>query len=587
VSYNHLAPLPSRARKQAVANFLSAILALSLADVLLSCAHPTAPAAPSSIAVIRFENLTPDSSLDWMGRAAAEIVAREISTGRTMADLDSALTQGAATLVLGQLTRTVNGLTLQITRRDAARQRNTETFAVTDSGNLYALADAVAHRLNPQAAPFDTKNNQAIEAWAKALDAPSPALAVTGYQQAVQADPGFAAAWLAWSTTTAAQGDRAGAARILSDAQQHASAFSPIERARLNLTTAELSGNRAQAFAALNEIARLSPDDPATLRAIAVQNFAGRQYPQAVAAFRKVLQLNPTDVASWNELGYSLAYSGDYNGAIAALESYQKLAPNDANPLDSSGDVALLSGRFADAVKFYEQSAAKDPAFNNSGGLYKSAVALLLAGNLTTAQQKFDAYAAARKSANDPTLPLRQAEWLYLIGKRDAALSAVLALASSPNPQLKSAALTQAALWELGAGQRDRARAHADVALKTGAASPISLIARFASEDAGTAAGWESRAHLLPPQLQPISLAYAFYFSHLWQPAEPLFKQIAQNATQDDTVTGIFYARILTELNRAPEAAPYLRFYPIPPVAGIQEFYSIALPQFQILRRKH
>jgi Tfp pilus assembly protein PilF len=556
--------------------------------LLAACSYPTPPAAPSSIAVLRFENLTPDSSLDWMGRAAAEIVAREISTGKSMAVLDSALTQGAATLVLGQLTRTANGLALQITKRDAARQRNTENFAVTDSGNLYALADAVAHHLNPQAAPFDTKNNQAIEAWAKALDAPTPALAATGYQQAVQADPGFAAAWLAWCTTAASQGDRAAAARILADAQQHASAFSPIERARLNLTAAELSGNRAQAFAALNEIARLSPDDPATLRAIAGQNFAGRQYPQAVAAFRKVLQLNPTDIASWNELAYSLAYSGDYNGAIAALESYQKLAPNDANPLDSSGDVALLSGRFADAVKFYEQSADKDPSFNNSGGLYKSAVALLLAGNLTTAQQKFDAYAAARKSANDPAIPLRQAEWLYITGKRDDALSAVLTLASStPNPQLKSAALTQAALWDLEAGRRDRARTNAEAALKTGAPSAISLIARFVSEDAATAADWESRAHLLPPQLQPLALAYAFYFAQLWQPAEPLWKQLAQTASQDDTVTGVFYARVLTELNRAPEAAPYLRVYPIPPVTGIQEFYSIALPQFQILRRKH
>lgn len=544
--------------------------------LLLSCSHSTTPAASPNLAVLRFQNLTPDPSLDWMGRAAAEIVAREI--GKPMTELDAALSQGATTLVLGQLTRTAAGLTLQITKRDAIRQRNTETFAVTAPNNLYALADAAAHRLAPQPAPFDTQNSQAIEAWAKALDSPDPAQAAAAYHQAVQADPAFAAAWLAWSTTTLAQGDRPAAARILADAQQHASAFAPIGRARLNLAAAELSGDRTQAFAALNEIARLSPADPATLRAIAAQNFAGRQYPQAIAGFRKVLQLNPADTASWNELGYALAYTGDYNAAIAALDSYRKLAPNDANPLDSSGDVAFLSGRFADAVKFYEQSAAKDPAFVNSAGLYKSAVALLLAGNLTTAQQKFDAYATARKSANDPALPLRQAEWLYLIGKHDAALSAVLALASGPNPQLDSAALTQAALWELEAGHRDRARTHADAALKTGAPSPTTLIARFASEDASTA---------VPPQLRTLTLAYALYFSHRWQPAEPLWKQLAQNAAQDDSVTGIFYARILTELNRSPEAAPYLRFYPIPPVAGIQEFYSLALPQFQILRRKH
>ena len=50
--------------------------------LLAACSHHQAT-GPVRIAVLRFENLTPDVSLDWMGRAASEIVTHELAGGKS------------------------------------------------------------------------------------------------------------------------------------------------------------------------------------------------------------------------------------------------------------------------------------------------------------------------------------------------------------------------------------------------------------------------------------------------------------------------------------------------------------------------
>src|SRR5262245_13035426 len=56
-------------------------LVAALVCVLSSCAQK--PAAPQKrTAILRFENLTGDPSLDWMGRAFAEILQAQLSGAR-------------------------------------------------------------------------------------------------------------------------------------------------------------------------------------------------------------------------------------------------------------------------------------------------------------------------------------------------------------------------------------------------------------------------------------------------------------------------------------------------------------------------
>src|ERR1019366_2771003 len=126
-------------------------------------------AGPVRIAVLRFENLTPDASLDWMGRAASEIISHELAGGKSAvlsssalhgsplaqdrtlsapgesAERTAAIAEGATLIVIGQISRAGNHLVLDVTERDAVAGRTADNFTLAspDSSDLYSLADAV------------------------------------------------------------------------------------------------------------------------------------------------------------------------------------------------------------------------------------------------------------------------------------------------------------------------------------------------------------------------------------------------------------------------------------------------------------
>ena len=578
-------------------NRLVSLLVLIL--LLSACSHPTS-ATPPRIAVLRFENLTSDVSLDWMGRAASEIVARELTAGKVntiapsslhgnplaqqrplpapgeSAERSAAIAEGATRLVIGQISRVGNQLQLNITERDPLTNRNVEHFvASAPPNNLYAAADAVARRLSPKAAPFETRNNDAIAAWSRGLEETDYAKAADDYSHAVLADPAFSTAWLDWATTANQHGDRPGAAHVLDLAAQHAGQFNATAKARLNLARAELAGDRKATLAALNELGRLAPDDPATLIAVAQLDYNARDFRATVAAYRRLTQVEPNNGGAWNQLGYALMFTGDYEAAMAALHSYERLSPKDANPLDSQGDVAFAFGRFAEAEKSYDQATAKDPAFNSSGPLYKAAFARLMTGDITGADKKLDSWVAARRAAKDPTVDFRRAEWLFVSGRRPQALALLGTIVNGAPPQLKGIALTQSAIWDLQMGARDRALQAIQLGVKTGSVTAPMLIAMFSAED-GKAPQFDN-PQLAP--LKPAALAYAHFFAHQWDAAAPLFKQMADTANPDDNITPIIYGQILVELKRVGEAEPYVRLFPIPNPQAIREFLSVAVPR--------
>lgn len=586
------------------------LVGLALMGVMgVSCSREPASAL-SRVAVLRFENLSPDVSLDWMGRAASDIIAHELDSGQTKVispgtlhanpltqsrpvsapgesvERSAALADGATRIVMGQISQAGNRLILDVTESDATTGKTIQSFTVAapDTGDLYSVADAAARHLSPKVNPFDSRNNEAIAFWARGMEETDYDKATGDYARAAQADPNFAQAWLAWSGTVSAHGDRAAAEKILAEAQQHANRFNDIDRARLKLASVQLTGDRAAVLAALNEFARLRPDDVDNVRAVADQNFTAHAFQAAASGYRRLTQLSPDDPAVWNQLGYTLMYSGDYNGAMSAIEHYQRLAPKDVNAIDSQGDIALAFGRFSEAEKFYDQSASRDPNFQNSTDLYKAAMARLMTGDVAGADKKFEAYIAARTNASDAAVPFRTAAWRFLSGRHDEGFAALTKLAAGPQPQMKALALTQMAIWDLELGRRDRALQESSDAIKSGAALPSTLIARFASEDIHSAAEWSARADrmLSAPQLvqvKPLALGYALYLSHQWQAAEALWKQLAERASPDDSITPVIYARILVGLNRVREAAPYVRLFPLVHPDGPQEFVGLAFPE--------
>jgi TolB-like protein len=143
--------------------------------LLAACSHQSA-AGPPRIAVLRFENLTPDASLDWMGRAASEIISHELAGGKSTvlsgaalhanplaqqrtlsapgesAERTAAIAEGATRIVIGQISRAGNRLLLDVTERDPVAGKTVDNFTLAspDASDLYSLADAAARHCSPR-----------------------------------------------------------------------------------------------------------------------------------------------------------------------------------------------------------------------------------------------------------------------------------------------------------------------------------------------------------------------------------------------------------------------------------------------------
>jgi len=176
-----------------------------------------------------------------MGRAASEVIARELAGGKTTVisgaalhnnplaqqralsapgestERDAAIAEGATRVVIGEISRVGNRLLIDVSERDPASGATLDNFSLSspDRNDLYSLADAAAHHISPQVTAFETRNNEAIAAWARALEENDYAKVSDYYSRAVQADPQFASAWLSWAGAASGHGDRAEAANAV------------------------------------------------------------------------------------------------------------------------------------------------------------------------------------------------------------------------------------------------------------------------------------------------------------------------------------------------------------------------------------
>ena len=289
------------------------------------------------------------------------------------------------------------------------------------AGDVLGAATALARQISTPTVPYGTRNPAALESYMKALETGDATVREVGLGVAIAADPDFVTPYRLLAEAKAQRQDRAGAVAALDQALARGNAVPELDRAHLELEAAELTGNAEARQAALAKLVKLDSGDATAWSALAVALMNRHEYRQAQQAFQKASELEPQDVSVLNTMGYAAAQAGDLDGAMSALRRYAALRPKEANPLDSTGDANLVAGRFAEAEDFYLQSAKLDPNFNNNGSLFKAAIAHLLAGDPSGANNLAERYLAARTEAKDPIVAYRRAQWTWLSGRRKEA----------------------------------------------------------------------------------------------------------------------------------------------------------------------
>jgi Flp pilus assembly protein TadD len=594
-----------------------------LALLCTGCIRQPAGAPAERLAVLRLENLSGDASLDWAGRALSEIIAAELSgAGRPRvitsagihafdrvlgphpisapgisAESSQALAAGATLLACGEYTVRHGKLEVRLTLEDTRSLQTTRVIGVSAAaGDVLGAGTALARQISSRAGAYGTRNPRALEAYIRALEGGDVAVVEVGLGVAIAADPDFVPPYRLLSQFKAQRQDRAGAIAALDQALARGAAIPALERARLELESADLTGNPDARLSALSKLVKLDSGDSNTWRELGGALMNRHQYQQAQQAYRKASELEPEDVALLNLMGYAAAQAGDLDAAASALRRYAALRPNEANPLDSMGDIHLLVGRLADAENFYLQSARKDPNFENNDSLIKAALARLLSGDVPGANLLAERYAAARVEAKDPIVDYRRAQWTWIGGRRKAAAQqmAAFALASESGPlrDMASRAYAELAIWSLETSDREGAARLAQKAISIAgpASAGNALVAQFLSQPPASSSEWAVRAEQQFPApaqtaIKNFSLAYALLLNQQFQPALLLLRQMWESGSPTaDEGLPVMLAWCYLETGRFKEAAPLLASNPIPSANGLTPYTGFYIPRLLYLR---
>ncbi|HLK46493.1 MAG TPA: hypothetical protein VKT49_00080 [Bryobacteraceae bacterium] len=586
----------------------------------ISCSRSNSPNTPQHLAILQFENLSADTSLDWMGRAFSEIISRELAGaaglsaippsrvkvfdaafGRAAGNVPGvsseraeALAAGAGRLGYGEYWLRNGTVEARLTLEDA-QSGKTRVIAAA-GGDVLAVGDALARTISSQVMPYGTRNPAAVRAFVLGVQASNPEESAQRFRESLSVDPNFEPPYDGLAQQRLRQRDVAGALSVLEQALTHRDRMPALEGAQLSFEAANLRGDSAAKRQAIAEWARITPQDPAVWRLQAETAMSAHDYRLAVEAYQKAVELAPSDAALLNQLGYATAYGGNLEAAMRALRRYEVLRPADANSLDSMGDVNVLLGRLHDAEKFYLQAAQKDQAFLGGGEFRKAAMARLMSGDIRGADELEKQYLGSRAAAHDPLADYYQAEWLWVSGRRKEGFQRLEEFAQRAETggarDAAAEAYGELAVWSVALGNRAGAApiAQKAVPLAGPGASGTVAVARFLAQPSASALEWSDRAARAFPSpaarvMKDRALAYALLLDRQFAAAAELLKRQYENgAGAPDEETPLLLAWCLVETGRAQEATGLLRFNPLPPSSGVRPFQVFYFPRLFYLR---
>jgi tetratricopeptide (TPR) repeat protein len=555
--------------------FSSRLLLCALLAAELAC-QKTIAGPPPRYAVLRFENLSGDPSLDWIARAASEMLsvsldgalagpvlpnvalsrlqqslgARPASVPGVSSERQEALIAGATRLIYGYVEGSRGRIRITASIEDTSSGKSLRTVSAVDSSPLAALQQ-IAHDFSPGSKPGPTASEAALRFYALALDGPVLPTVAEDLNEAIRLDPNFGPAWNGQVALDLARGDRTAATDTI--ARAHKQKLDPLSLARLDLEAANMQPNPAARIDALRKISLLSPADTTLLRTLAEAETASGRFDAAAADWKKLTVTFPEDPSTWNSLGYTLSYKGDYPGARAALQEYARIRPKDPNAYDSLGDLNYSFRKFAEAAANYMQANKTQPDFERYGDVYKAAWARFNAGDKPGADALFAQFRAAREKLSDGLIPLVAADWLYRTGRQSEAVAALrMSLAgntskASPSQAWRTNGYALLTIWDLLG--HDRAQAAKDsLAMGPGIIDAPMLLARFAALPSAPGEEWQARAdHMIAgalAPLRPLALGYALMFDGQRAAALPIWETIVKERPATDFFTRAIYAHL-------------------------------------------
>jgi serine/threonine protein kinase/tetratricopeptide (TPR) repeat protein len=418
-----------------------------------------------SVAVLYFNNLSQDQSLNWLNTGLTDMLTTNLaqvkgmnvlSTERVLGavqraskdgkSLDPAQAQsvardaGADAYITGALLK-VGPTQLRLDVR--AQDTNTGQILFSDKlegqdlQSIFGMVDRLTANLassflptadQPQKAPeieqASTSNVEAYHHYQLGVDYARRYFmpdAAREFEEAVRLDPQFALAYLRLGNEESLLGDLKGARDAVAKAESLQSHLPRYEQLSLQEAHAAVSRDPDADLAARQEMVSEFPRSTMDRGIYAHQlAFYGKR-PQALDVLQQGLALDPKNEDLLNFETYEYAKGGDINRSLAADDAYISVRPGDPNPFDTRGDALFISSRDDDAVAAYRKALELKP--DQDDEYCKLAVVYTDQRKPDMASAAFQQYAQRTSPLYRLYLPVFQAQFKQTAGDLDGALA--------------------------------------------------------------------------------------------------------------------------------------------------------------------
>ncbi len=436
--------------KRTIGVIAAAVVALVVAGGYLllrgRSGRGAAGAQHKSIAVLYFNNLTQDPSLNWLDSGLTDMLTTNLaqvkgldvlSTERVMGGVQSATKDGksldpaqaqkvardagADTYITGALLKVgPSQLRLDVRVQDTGSGQilYSDKLEGQDVQSIFGMVDRLTANIagnflpesalpakGPEIESASTSNVEALRHYELGMDYSRKFLnsdAIREFNEAVRLDPQFALVYMRLADTYFLDGDAKKNEEMIEKAEQLKARLPRYDQLALQ---EQLAGRSRDLDAQVDAYKAALAEYPRSI--IDTTNLSGTlgalgRAEENVALCRQARAREPNNTDLMNMEEYSLAEAGDFIGAISDADAYVAALPGDLNPLDSRGDVLYDAGRDDEAVAAYRKALEIKPDFNDYGEYLKLSI-------VYTDQRKFDMAEAMFQQWAQHVPPLQQA----------------------------------------------------------------------------------------------------------------------------------------------------------------------------------
>jgi eukaryotic-like serine/threonine-protein kinase len=429
--------------------------------------HSSGSLQHKAVAVLYFNNLTQDPSLNWLDSGLTDMLTTNLaqvkgldvlSSERVLSavqraskdgkSLDPAKAQevardaGADAYITGALLKIgPTQLRLDVRAQDTSTGQIlfSEKLEGQDVQSIFGMVDRLTASIagsflpaseQPQKGPeieqASTSNVEAYRHYELGIDYARRYLvsdSIRELEEAVRLDPQFALAYLRLADEYRQMGDLKRGRELAVKVDQLQSRLPRYEQLSLQVLKVSRSQDLEADVAMRQQLVSEFPRATIDRGILGSLLFILGKQGQAIDLLQKGLALDPKNEDLLNFQAYLLAKSGDFNGALAADDGYIAVRPGDPNPLDTHGDILFMAGRDDEAVATYRKVLELKPDFSDYGEYLKLAIVYTDQKKPDMANAAFQQFAQRASALTRLYVPGFEAQFKQASGDLEGALA--------------------------------------------------------------------------------------------------------------------------------------------------------------------